>query len=91
MNMIKPLGDRVIIKPAPPESKTKSGIIIPDTSQEKSQRGTVVAVGPGRPGEPTALKEGDEVIYSKYAGSEIKIEGEDHIIMREYPDVWATL
>jgi chaperonin GroES len=80
---VKPLADRVLIKPAEAEEKTKSGIIIPDTAKEKPQKGTVVAVGPGKKDEPTTVKKGDEVLYGKYAGTEINVEGEDYLIMRE--------
>jgi chaperonin GroES len=80
---IKPLADRVIIEPAQAEQKTAGGIIIPDTAKEKPQRGKVVAAGPGKKDEPMTLKEGDVVLYGKYAGSEISIEGKDYLIMRE--------
>ena len=80
---IKPLADRVLIKPAEAEEKTKSGIIIPDTAKEKPQKGTVIAVGPGKKDEPTTVKKGDEVLYGKYAGTEINVEGNDYLIMRE--------
>jgi len=80
---VKPLADRVLIKPAEAEEKTKSGIIIPDTAKEKPQKGTVVAVGPGKKDEPTTVKKGDVVLYGKYAGTEINVEGEDYLIMRE--------
>jgi chaperonin GroES len=80
---IKPLADRVIIKPAEVEQKTKSGIIIPDTAKEKPQRGTVLAAGPGKKDEPTTVMVGDTVLYGKYSGTEINIEGEDYLIMRE--------
>jgi chaperonin GroES len=80
---IKPLADRVIIEPAQAEQKTAGGIIIPDTAKEKPQRGKVVAVGPGKKDEPMTLKEGDVVLYGKYAGTEISIEGKDYLIMRE--------
>lgn len=80
---IKPLADRVIVKPAAAEEKTKGGIIIPDTAKEKPQKGTVVAAGPGKKDEPVTVKEGDTVLYGKYAGSEITVEGEDYLIMRE--------
>jgi len=86
MNMavnVKPLADRVLIKPAEAEEKTKSGIIIPDTAKEKPQKGTVVAVGPGKKDEPTTVKKGDEVLYGKYAGTEINVDGNDYLIMRE--------
>ena len=80
---IKPLADRVLVEPAPAEDKTASGIIIPDTAKEKPQRGTVVAVGPGKKDEPTTVKEGDTVLYGKYSGTEISLEGTDYLIMRE--------
>ncbi len=80
---IKPLADRVLIKPAAAEEKTASGIIIPDTAKEKPQRGEVVAVGPGKKDEPTTVKSGDQVLYGKYSGTEINIEGVDYLIMRE--------
>ncbi len=80
---ITPLHDRVLVKPAAAEEKTASGIIIPDTAKEKPQRGTIIAAGPGKKDEPTTVKTGDTVLYSKYAGTEISIEGEDFLIMRE--------
>jgi chaperonin GroES len=80
---IKPLADRVIIEPAAAEEKTSGGIIIPDTAKEKPQRGTVVAVGPGKKDEPMTVKPGDVVLYGKYAGTEISHEGDDYLIMRE--------
>ena len=80
---IKPLADRVLIEPAAAESTTASGIIIPDTAKEKPQRGTVVAVGPGKKDEPTTVSVGDNVLYGKYAGTELTIEGADYLIMRE--------
>jgi chaperonin GroES len=80
---ITPLHDRVLVKPAAAEEKTASGIIIPDTAKEKPQRGTIIAAGPGKKDEPTTVKTGDTVLYSKYAGTEISIEGEDYLIMRE--------
>lgn len=80
---IKPLADRVVIEPAPAETKTVSGIIIPDTAKEKPQRGTVVAVGPGKKDEPTTVQIGDTVLYGKYAGTEINIAGKDYLIMKE--------
>jgi chaperonin GroES len=80
---IKPLGDRVLIQPNVAETKTASGIIIPDTAKEKPQRGVVVAVGPGKPDEPTTVKVGDEVLYGKYAGTELSLEGKDYLMMRE--------
>ena len=83
MAKITPLHDRVIVKPNPAEEKTASGIIIPDTAKEKPMRGTVIAVGPGKPDEPTTVKEGDNVLYGKYAGTEVSIDGDDLLIMRE--------
>lgn len=80
---IKPLADRVVVKPAPAESKTQSGLIIPDSAKEKPQKGEVLAVGAGKKDEPTELKVGDMVLYGKYAGQEITIEGEEYLIMRE--------
>ena len=80
---IKPLADRVVIKPAEAEQTTKSGIIIPDTAKEKPQRGIVVAAGPGKKDEPTTVKVGDTVLYGKYSGTEISIEGGDYLIMKE--------
>lgn len=80
---ITPLHDRVIVKPAPAEEKTAGGIIIPDTAKEKPQRGTVVAAGPGKKDEPMSVKAGDTVLYGKYAGTEIALEGADYLIMRE--------
>ncbi|MBL7783105.1 MAG: co-chaperone GroES [Bacteroidetes bacterium] len=80
---MKPIADRVIIKPAPADEKTKGGIIIPDTAKEKPQRGEVVAVGPGKDGNMMTVAAGDIVLYGKYAGQEITFEGQDYIIMRE--------
>ncbi|WP_299181236.1 co-chaperone GroES [uncultured Chryseobacterium sp.] len=79
----KPLADRVLIEPIAAETKTASGIIIPDTAKEKPQEGTVVAVGPGKKDEPTTVKVGDKVLYGKYSGSELKLEGKDYLIVRE--------
>jgi chaperonin GroES len=80
---IKPLADRVIVKPAAAEERTAGGIIIPDTAKEKPQRGIVVAAGPGKKDEPVTVKVGDTVLYGKYSGTEISIEGSDYLIMRE--------
>jgi chaperonin GroES len=80
---IKPLADRVLIEPAAAEEKTAGGIIIPDTAKEKPQKGTVVAVGPGKKDEPVTVKIGDVVLYGKYAGTEITIDGTNYLIMRE--------
>ncbi|MBK7885664.1 MAG: co-chaperone GroES [Chitinophagaceae bacterium] len=80
---ITPLHDRVIVKPAAAEEKTAGGIIIPDTAKEKPQRGIVLAAGPGKKDEPTTVQAGDEVLYGKYAGTEVTIQGKDYLIMRE--------
>jgi chaperonin GroES len=80
---ITPLHDRVVVKPAAAEEKTAGGIIIPDTAKEKPQRGTVVAAGPGKKDEPVTVKVGDIVLYGKYAGTELTVEGDDLLIMRE--------
>jgi chaperonin GroES len=87
---IKPLADRVLVVPAPAEEKTASGIIIPDTAKEKPQKGKVVAVGPGKKDEPITVKVGDHVLYGKYGGTEITIEGNDYLIMRE-SDIYAIV
>ncbi|MBO7168282.1 MAG: co-chaperone GroES [Bacteroidaceae bacterium] len=87
---VKPLADRVLIEPAPAETKTVGGIIIPDTAKEKPLRGTVVAVGNGTKDEDMVLKEGDVVLYGKYAGTELEIEGKKYLIMRQ-SDVVAVL
>jgi chaperonin GroES len=80
---MKPINDRVVVKPAPAEEKTKGGIIIPDTAKEKPQRGEVVAVGPGKDGNLMTVQAGDIVLYGKYAGQELQYNGEDYLIMRE--------
>lgn len=80
---MKPIADRVIIKPAPADEKTKGGIIIPDTAKEKPQRGEVIAVGPGKDGNLMTVQVGDIVLYGKYSGQEISYEGQDYLIMRE--------
>lgn len=87
---IKPLADRVLVEPAPAESKTASGLFIPDTAKEKPQRGTVIAVGNGKKDEPMTVKAGDTVLYGKYAGTEIQVEGKDLLIMRE-SDIFAIV
>ena len=87
---VKPLADRVLIEPAPAETKTVGGIIIPDTAKEKPLKGTVVAVGNGIKDEDMVLKEGDVVLYGKYAGTELEIEGKKYLIMRQ-SDVVAVL
>jgi chaperonin GroES len=84
---IRPLHDRVIVKRIEEEEKTKGGIIIPDTAKEKPQEGRVVAVGPGRKEDgkviPLGVKAGDRILFGKYSGTEIKLDGEEHLIMRE--------
>lgn len=80
---IKPLADRVIIEAAAAEERTAGGIIIPDTAKEKPQKGIVLAVGPGKPDEPMTVKKGDNVLYGKYSGTEIAVDGNDYLIMRE--------
>ena len=80
---ITPLHDRVIVRAAEAETKTAGGIIIPDTAKEKPQRGTVMAVGAGKKDEPMTVNVGDIVLYGKYAGTEINLEGDDLLIMRE--------
>lgn len=87
---IKPLADRVLIKPAPAEEKTAGGIIIPDTAKEKPLQGEVVATGEGTKDETMVLKAGDVVLYGKYAGTEVEYEGEKYLIMRQ-SDVFAVL
>ena len=91
---LKPLGDRVIVKQAEAETQTKSGLILADTAKEKPQKGTVIAVGAGKlndQGErvPVDVKEGDTVIYSKYGGTEVKIDGEEYLILRA-DDIYAV-
>lgn len=87
---IRPLADRVLIEPAAAETTTASGIIIPDNAQEKPQRGTVVAVGPGKKDEPTTVKIGDTVLYGKYSGTDLNLDGVDYMIMRE-ADILAII
>jgi chaperonin GroES len=87
---IKPLADRVLIQPAVAEKKTASGIIIPDTAKEKPQRGVVVAVGAGTKDNPITLEVGNTVLYGKYAGTEVNVDGTDYLIMRE-ADVIAII
>ncbi|MFZ5897893.1 MAG: co-chaperone GroES [Bacillota bacterium] len=93
--MIRPLGDRVVVKPLPMEERTKGGIVLPDTAKEKPQKGEVVAVGSGKLLEngqrvPIDLKPGDKVLYSKYAGNEVKIDDVEYLILRE-SDVLGVL
>jgi chaperonin GroES len=92
---IKPLADRVLVKPSSPEEKTKGGIILPDTAKEKPQEGVVVAVGPGKISENGSkitmqVKVKDRVLYGKYSGTEVQIDGEEHLIMRE-SDIFAII
>ncbi len=87
---ITPLSDRVLIKVSEPETKTASGIIIPDNAQEKPQKGTVVAAGKGTKDNPITVKVGDTVLYGKFSGTELKHDGEEFIIMRE-ADIFAII
>jgi chaperonin GroES len=87
---IKPLSDRVIVEPAPAETQTASGIFIPDTAKEKPQNGKVVAVGNGKKDHVMSVKVGDNVLYGKYSGTELKYEGKDYLIMRE-DDILAII
>ena len=87
---IRPLADRVIVEPAAVETTTASGIIIPDTAQEKPQKGTVVSVGPGKKDEPMTVNVGDTVLYGKYSGTEFKYEDGEYLIMRE-ADIMAIV
>lgn len=95
MTKIRPVGDRVVVKPAPREEVTKSGIVIPDTAKEKPQEGTVIAIGSGRlldNGErvPLDLREGDRVLFAKYGGTEFKLDGEEYLVLKEN-DVLAVI
>jgi chaperonin GroES len=87
---IKPLADRVLVEPAAAEEKTAGGIIIPDTAKEKPMKGTIVAVGEGTKEQPMTVKSGDKVLYGKYAGTEISVDGNDYLIMRE-SDIYAVI
>lgn len=87
---VKPLADRVLVEPAAAEEKTVGGIIIPDTAKEKPKKGKIIAVGSGKADEPMTVKVGDEVLYGQYSGTEIKIEGNDFLIMRE-SDIFAIV
>lgn len=80
---MKPVNDRVVVKPDAAEEKTKGGIIIPDTAKEKPQRGEVIAVGPGKDGNKMTVKKGDQVLYGKYVGQDLNYQGQDYLIMRE--------
>ncbi len=86
----KPLADRVLVEPAAAEEKTASGIIIPDTAKEKPQKGEIVAVGTGKKDEPLNVKVGDHVLYGKYSGTEITIEGTEYLIMKE-SDIYGII
>lgn len=87
---VKPLADRVLVKADAAEETTASGLFIPDTAKEKPQRGEVVAVGTGKKDEPITVKVGDKVLYGKYAGTEITVEGQEYLIMRE-SDIFAVI
>ena len=87
---IQPLADRVLIQPAEAEQKTASGIIIPDTAKEKPQRGKVIAVGKGTKEHEMTVKVGDQVLYGKYSGTEIQLDGEQYMIMKE-SDIYAII
>jgi chaperonin GroES len=87
---VKPLADRVLVEAAEAETKTAGGIIIPDTAKEKPQKGKVIAVGTGKKDEPITVKVGDTVLYGKYAGTEIQIDGKEYLIMRE-SDIYAVI
>ena len=87
---LKPLADRVLVEPSAAETKTTSGIIIPDTAQEKPQKGMIVAVGKGTKEYPISVKVGDNVLYGKYSGTDLKYEGKDYLIMKE-SDILAII
>ena len=87
---IKPIGDRVVVEAAQAEEKTASGLYIPDTAKEKPSQGVVVAVGTGKVDEPLTVKVGDKVLYGKYAGTEITVEGKEYLIMRE-ADIYSVI
>lgn len=87
---VTPLADRVLVEPAPAETKTAGGIIIPDNAKEKPQKGQIVAIGQGKKDEPLTVKVGDTVLYGKYSGTEITIEGKEYLIMRE-SDIYAII
>ena len=88
--MIKPLADRVVIEPKEAETKTASGIYLPDTAKEKPQQGTVVAAGPGKKDEPMEVKVGDVVLYGKYSGTEVTVDDKKYLIVKQ-SDILATL
>jgi chaperonin GroES len=87
---IKPLADRVLVEPAVAEEKTSGGLFIPDNAKEKPQKGKVIAIGTGKKDEPLTVKVNDTVLYGKYAGTEITVEGKEYLIMRE-ADIFAIL
>lgn len=87
---IKPLADRVLVEPKEAETKTAGGLIIPDTAKEKPQQGKIIAVGPGKKDEPMELHAGDDVLYGKYAGTTVTVDGKDYLIMRQ-DDVVAII
>jgi chaperonin GroES len=87
---VKPIADRVLVEPSAAEERTAGGLYIPDTAKEKPQKGTIVAVGSGKKDEPMTVKEGDTVLYGKYAGTEVSIDGKDYLIMRE-SDLFAII
>ena len=88
--MIKPLADRVVIEPKEAETKTASGLYIPDTAKEKPQQGKVLACGPGKTDEPMEVKVGDNVLYGKYAGTEVTVDGKTYLIVKQ-SDILAIL
>lgn len=88
--MIKPLADRVLVEPKEAETKTASGLYIPDTAKEKPQEGKVISAGPGKKDEPMEVKVGDEVLYGKYAGTEVTVEGKKYLIVKQ-SDILAIL
>jgi chaperonin GroES len=94
MTKIKPLGDRVVVQPKEADEKTDSGLYIPDSAQEKPQKGTVVAIGPGRVENGNRIdltvEEGQEVLYGKYSGTEVTLDGDDYLIMRE-SDIFGVI
>jgi chaperonin GroES len=88
--MIRPLADRVVVEPREAETKTAGGLYIPDTAKEKQQQGVVVAVGPGKKDEPMEVAVGETVIYGKYAGTEVSVEGKNYLVMKQ-SDILAVL
>jgi len=87
---IKPLADRVLVEAAPAETKTAGGLIIPDSAKEKPQKGKVIAVGTGKKDEPLTVKVGDTVLYGKYSGTELSVDGKEYLIMKE-SDIYAIV